>query len=102
MVQYLCEYGHKEKDSAPPSTGPRIIGPGDQKETIRMTHNIILEYGESDLEEYFAETTPPYLQAEVEAFWRGLFAVADAVRSIHNWKSKTEGKVQEYHGLVLA
>lgn len=69
MVQYLCEYGHKEKVSDPHSTGPRIVQPGDQKETIKTTHNIILEYGESDLEEYFAETTPPYLQAEVEAFW---------------------------------
>lgn len=58
----------------------------------------MLEYGESDLEEYFADTNPPYLQPEVEAFWGGLFAVADAVQCIHNLKMETGGKPEEFHG----
>lgn len=81
-----------------PSEGAPNAESGLQKNTVETTHNIILEYGESDLEEYFADTVPPYLQPEVDAFWRSLFVVADAVRSIHNLKIETDGRVEEYYG----
>jgi hypothetical protein len=50
---------------------------------LPIIHNILLEYGELDLSEYFADNVPPYLQSEIESFWERLFAVANAVRSIH-------------------
>jgi hypothetical protein len=96
MVQYLGEYGHKEIHA--PSKGPQIITPDMHQDVLRTTYNILLEYGESDLEEYFADTNPPYLQPEVEAFWKGLFAVADAVQGIHHLKTNTDGRVQEFYG----
>jgi hypothetical protein len=98
MIKYLGEFGHKEKriqKSSGPSQQPDSE---DQKSTFRVTHNILLEYGESDLEEYFVDKVPPYLQPEIEAFWAGLFAVADAVKGIHLLKLPSSGKTQEYYG----
>ena len=62
------------------------------------THNILLEYGQMDLSVYFAEMEPPVRSADIEAFWRSLGAVADAVKGIHNLKVHEAGIEKEYHG----
>ena len=96
MVRYLADYGHKEIRRPQNSTEAGIIG--EREETIKTTYNILLEYGESDLDEFFAARLPPVLETEVEAFWKALFEVADAIEGIHNLKTSTDGVVQEYHG----
>ena len=53
------------------------------------THNILLEFGEHDLEEYFHDNEPPVLQEEIENFWQDLFAVAKALNGLHNFQSPT-------------
>ena len=66
----------------------------------RMTYNILLEYGEFDLDEFFAGILPPVLQTELEAFWIELFEVADAVEGIHNLAVPTAGVVRHFYGYV--
>ena len=85
MVQYLGEYSFDEKPNDPSS----------------RTHNILLEFGELDLDEFFADPQqhPPLLSLEIIEFWGYLFKVADALQTIHNLVYKNEdGLVQRYHG----
>ncbi|KAL9623131.1 MAG: hypothetical protein Q9160_002645 [Pyrenula sp. 1 TL-2023] len=75
MVQYLGQYSHDEtkKDGS----------------TLR-THNILLEFGESDLEEYFAEVPPPVRRSEIIDFWKSLFNVAEYLKKIHFLEHRNE------------
>lgn len=87
MVRCLLDFEHRE------------IRPGPGKDQPpRDTYNILLEFGDLDLAEYFADRLPPVLQIETEDFWIGLFDVADALEGIHNRQANTGGVVQEYYG----
>jgi len=88
MVKYLGDYSH---------TGHREAN---LPESITTTHNILLEYGEMDLQEYFLAFSPPILNAEVKTFWKNMLEVAQALEGIHNLKTKKYETVQEYHGSV--
>jgi hypothetical protein len=96
MVLYLADYGHKEMQTA--SSRPEIATTGRAQDVTRTTYNILLEYGDCDLDEFFAERLPPVFDTEVEGFWKALFEVADAVEGIHNLSICTDGMKQEYHG----
>jgi hypothetical protein len=96
MIRYLADYGHKEIQRA--STGPEIVVAERAGDVTRTTYNILLEFGDCDLDEFFAERLPPVFETEVEGFWRALFEVADAVEGIHNLNICTDGMTQEYHG----
>jgi hypothetical protein len=105
MVKYLGDFGHKEIKVEDDGDGrnlnsliPHIITSDSEKPKVRATHNILLEYGESDLEEYFVDTLPPYLQEEIECFWEGLFAVAHAVKTIHHLELNGTGHKQRWDG----
>ena len=66
---------------------------------VKKTYNILLEFGEMDLGVYFREILPPVLPSEIEAFWRSLFAVANAVQGVHDLKIDDEsGQTKEYYG----
>ncbi|OIW32546.1 hypothetical protein CONLIGDRAFT_274026 [Coniochaeta ligniaria NRRL 30616] len=68
------------------------------------TYNILLEYGEFDLEEFFGEPQqyPPVLQLEIVLFWESFFKVADAISRVHNLTIKTEdGQTKIYNGCVI-
>ena len=69
MVQCLGSYTYNEKLS---------------DKTMLKTYNILLEFGEQDLEEYFAEAPPPVLKSKIVAFWRSLFEIAGALKKCHN------------------
>lgn len=103
MIRYLGDFDIQEPKpkqiiSRPGSTAvPHLVLP-EESEEIKTTYNILLEYGESDLDELFSGRLPPVLQDEVEAFWKGLFDVADTVERIHNWKINDDGMVKEYRG----
>ncbi|KAB5540385.1 hypothetical protein GE09DRAFT_254929 [Coniochaeta sp. 2T2.1] len=74
------------------------IGDDGKRET---TYNILLEYGEFDLEEFFGEQQqyPPVLQLEIVLFWESFFKVADAISRVHNLTIRTEdGQTKIYNG----
>jgi hypothetical protein len=105
MVKYLGDFGHKESVVDGDENGrygksgiPQIFTSDTEKPKIRATHNILLKYGDSDLEEYFVDNVPPYLQGEIECFWEGLFAVADAVKNIHHLELPGTGRKQKWDG----
>lgn len=62
------------------------------------TYNILLEFGEWDLEDFFLDRLPPALQIEVEQFWGNLFGVADAVEHIHNFAKPRAGVRRNFNG----
>lgn len=93
MIRWLANY--KYTHVLPTGQAAAASSPSKQATT---SYNILLEYGEMYLGDYFKEVLPPVLQSEIEAFWRSLFATADAVRGIHNFKVCNAGQVEEYYG----
>jgi hypothetical protein len=85
MVQYLGDYSFDE----------------DPNDSTSRTHNILLEYGELDLDEFFAadHSYPPVLTLEIVDFWQSLFEVAEALKRFHNLEYTNEdGVTDHYHG----
>ena len=87
----------KHQREAPPNDPSRTVHSLNKSSE---TCNILLEFGEMDLEGYFGERLTPVLSKEIEEFWKALFAVAYAVKDIHNFKVSRAGVVEEYHGSV--
>jgi hypothetical protein len=52
----------------------------------RKTYNLLLEYGERDLYQYWADkiNVPPVRVHEIIRFWEKLFEIAVAIRQIHH------------------
>ncbi|KAH0565999.1 hypothetical protein GP486_000610 [Trichoglossum hirsutum] len=99
MVRYLANYGHREIRPLPQSRRHTDTVLGEVvDEEVTTTYNILLEYGEFDLDEFFAERLPPVLQTELEEFWRDLFEVADVVDGIHNLEVRSLGEVRRFYG----
>lgn len=88
MIQYLGDYTFEEIPNEPDS----------------WTYNILLEFGELDLDEFSADqhSYPPVRRREIIAFWRALFQVAEAIKRLHNLVRQNEdGSTDEYHGYSL-
>jgi hypothetical protein len=68
VVDYFGSFGFMERDNT----------------TMRHTKNILLEYGELDLDEYLASLVPPVLNSEIIDFWASVFAVATTLKEFHN------------------
>jgi len=67
LVQYFGSFmTHNEDSSLPP------------------TYNILLEYAESDLDEFFAHKFPPVATADIYNFWDAMLALVVTVRDIHD------------------
>lgn len=65
------------------------------------TCNLLLEFGEQDLYEYWqdASTIPPVRTTEIVDAWRSLFEVADAIRHIHDLQLLRDGgDTLKFHG----
>ena len=86
VIRYLGDYRHRDH-----STG-------------KLTYNILLEFGELDLDEFFFDPIrlPPVLPNEVQGFWKELFEVAAAVKDIHTFKRRRGEMNQEYYGYVTS
>jgi serine/threonine protein kinase len=97
MVQYLGDYEDTEI-VLPINDSQGREGPGEERKHV--TYNILLEYGELDLDRYFEENLPPILEGEVSDFWKDMFDVADAVKGIHEMKVMIGGEWQECYGYV--
>ncbi|KAI1260871.1 kinase-like domain-containing protein [Xylariaceae sp. FL1019] len=64
-----------------------------------LTHNLLLEYGEEDLDEYLANKFPPLIYKEVRTFWESFIQVAKTLERLHTLK--IDGKVYAgWHGDV--
>ena len=59
---------------------------------------MLLEYGNMDLGEYFNQKLPPMLPTEIESFWRSIFALANAIKGIHDLEICVAGQKKEYSG----
>ena len=92
MVRWLADY--EKVDILPPIPETPAAGIVESKNI--KTYNILLEFGEMDLGVYFGKRLPPVLPLEIEAFWRSLFAVADAVKGVHDLK--VGARIDEYYG----
>ena len=95
MVRWLTDYKKTETPGA--VSGYAVAEPSDQR-SENTTYNILLEYGEMDLGNYFYEIEPPMQPSDIEGFWRSVFAVADALKGIHNLRVKDAGTIMEFHG----
>jgi len=73
IVRCLGHYKHEILTKSPPYTD------------TKLTYNIVLEYGEADLEECWAEptTVPPVRFEEIRRYWANLFNIAYAILVIH-------------------
>lgn len=49
-----------------------------------MTHHILLEYGEQDLDEWLVEEYPPVLNEEIIRVWEEVFSVATTIKELHH------------------
>lgn len=58
----------------------------DDDNILRTTSNILLEFGDLDLDEYLAARYPPVLNAEIINFWENIFSVATTLDKLHNFK----------------
>lgn len=58
----------------------------DNDNILRTTGNILLEYGDLDLDEFLALRYPPVLNAEIINFWENIFGVATTLDNLHNFK----------------
>ena len=62
------------------------------------TYNILLEYADSDLNEFFADNRPPVTSKEIFGFWKGLIGVVDALQSIHELDVSDEYRASRSNG----
>jgi hypothetical protein len=99
MVRYLGAYSIPLLQQTEQLLNPSdAASTGTQKDVLKNTYNILLEYCDWDLDEFFFERLPPPLEKEIEAFWMALFEVAEAVEGIHNLKAETGEGFEEYRG----
>jgi hypothetical protein len=73
-------------------------------EEFGRTYNLLLEYGENDLYQAWADETnvPPVQAQEILQNWRSIFNVAEAIRHVHHLEIQ-RGKDQywRFHGYVF-
>jgi hypothetical protein len=63
-------------------------------------YNIILQYGELDLDEYFVTTPPPALGSDIVAFWENMLGVARGLEGLHSFVLPRAGLDEQYFGYV--
>jgi hypothetical protein len=100
MIRYLGDFSHPSDPSCQLKQENGLSGIDESDENMtdtataprehvgRMTTNILLEWGEADLEDFFTERQPPVLGSEVRIFWKELFGVAEALQLVHNFTKK--------------
>jgi hypothetical protein len=95
MVRYLGDIVNRK---ACPELGA-TSGDDNSNGSASVDYNILLEYGEFDLQMFLEQNRlPPFLQVEIENFWRDIFQIAEALNRIHNLKIKVDSKSYEVKG----
>ena len=62
------------------------------------TYNILLEYADHDLEEYFADKRPPTKSEDIIAFWEGIVGLCHALQKLHNLEVQEKDSMLQYYG----
>jgi serine/threonine protein kinase len=62
----------------------RCLGSFTQQSSGGPTYNLLLEYAECDLDEYFEHTLSPDSLESIRWLWEQLFGVADGLQTIHD------------------
>ena len=103
MIKYLGDFKHDFSYDTGPQPA-QILPPSSSDSSTNLastvTYNILLEFGELDLEEYFLERLPPFLPSEILSFWEHFFEIAEGISELHNLKLVKNGTIREYHGYV--
>ncbi len=94
MVRYLTDYKNEVFEN--PADAERSSMDG--RQFSNFTYNILLEFGQYDLEERFLFARSPVFGKELIEFWKDLFEVADAVEGVHNLKYQREDEIKEFQG----
>ncbi|KAJ3578538.1 hypothetical protein NPX13_g2029 [Xylaria arbuscula] len=64
-----------------------------------QSYDILLEFGEDDLNQYFVVHSPPALGQEIIDFWENLLQVVDALQRVHSLEQKRkDGSIHWYMG----
>ena len=58
------------------------------------SYNILLEYCEMDLSDYFVSKNPPVMSRDVELFWTNISRIVDAVRQLHGWSQRRDSRAE--------
>ena len=93
MVQYLADFKKAEFSHVSDETGSATSISTEPHSSC----NILLQFADMDLSVYFRNRDPPALSKENEEFWKALFAIATAVKDIHNFKDNRGGEIREYY-----
>jgi hypothetical protein len=93
MIRYLGEFEYEFHYPSPGGSTSRS-----PTEPVESSYNIVLEYGNYDLAEYFVDFHPPVTFHEILRFWTDLIEIPRELRDLHNLKRKKGGKVREYWG----
>lgn len=71
----------------------------DKEQQLQTTHNILLEYGDQDLDEYLALKYPPVLTSEIIDFWENIIGVATTLHKVHTFTYKdSDGGTEDFNG----
>jgi len=87
ILQYLGSYTHD-------------YGEG---KAMGKTYNLLLEYGENDLYQAWADeaNVPPVQAQEILQTWNSIFKVAEAIRHVHHLEIlRGKGRPWRFHGYV--
>jgi hypothetical protein len=93
IVRYLGSYTHDYGEGVGDVDDPHM----------KKTYNLLLEYGELDLYQYWADETnvPPVRANEIIRYWEQLFEVAVAIRQVHHLDlSQGKSAPLRYYGYV--
>jgi hypothetical protein len=100
MVRYIGHYSAEEERE---ESEDQVEDTSEENKcNIARTYNILLEYGEKDLDEYFADdrSLPPVRSEEIIRFWQSLFKIAEALKIVHSLPFERDdgGVVERYDG----
>jgi hypothetical protein len=58
------------------------------------SYNILFEYCEMDLSDYFVSKNPPVTSRDVELFWTNISRIVNAVQQLHGWHQRRDSKAE--------
>ncbi|KAF2734140.1 hypothetical protein EJ04DRAFT_564567 [Polyplosphaeria fusca] len=78
----------------------RYLGSFAQSSNRSTSYNILLEFAELDLDEFWADLSnvPPVQSDQIVQFWASLFHIAKAIEALHCMKANIRGQEKRFHG----
>ncbi len=60
----------------------------------KYSYNILFEYCEMDLRDYFVSKNPPVTSRDIELFWTNISRIVDAAWQLHAWPQRRDSKAE--------